>query len=292
VSVELRTPTFDDAPAITAFLGEHGRATVGESEIGEDEIRHWLTIPTLWFQLAERGGRVVGYLDVVTEDDEHHVADVRALEREPADALIGAAEARAAGGRVHAVAQGDDDLIRSVYEDGGYELIRHSFQMRIELDGEVPGPEWPAGLVVRNFRDGDERRVHAAQQEAFADHWDFHPQTFEQWRTYTLDRHDFDPELWWLVEDGDELAGVALNSWHFSGDREFGWVHILGVRPRWRRRGLGHALLQQTFRTFRERGASRVGLGVDAESTTGAVRLYERAGMRPVRRNDIYEKRL
>lgn len=292
MSVALRTPTFDDAPAITAFLDEHGRATVGEGEIGEDEIRHWLTIPTLWFQVAERDNRVVGYLDVVTEDDEHHVADVRALEREPADALIAAAEARAASGRVHAVAQGDDDLMRSVYEDGGYELIRHSFQMRIELDGEVPEPEWPEGLVVRNFRDGDERRVHAAQQDSFADHWDFHPQTFEQWRTYTLDRHDFDPELWWLAEDGDELAGVALTSWHFSGDREFGWVHILGVRPRWRRRGLGQALLQQTFHTFRDRGATRVGLGVDAESTTGAVRLYERAGMRPVRRNDIYEKRL
>ncbi len=292
MSVELRTPTLDDAPAIASFLDEHGRATVGESEIGEDEIRHWLTIPSLWFQLAERGGDVVGYLDVVTEDDEHHVADVRALEREPADALIGAAEARAGGGRLHGVAQGDDDLMRRVYEDGGYALIRHSFQMRIELGGEVPEPDWPEGLVVRTFRDGDERRVHAAQQDAFADHWDFHPQSFEQWRSYTLDRHDFDPELWWLVEDGDELAGVALSSWHFSGDREFGWVHMLGVRPRWRRRGLGHALLQQSFRTFRERGATRVGLGVDAESTTGAVRLYERAGMRVVRRNDLYEKRL
>jgi len=182
--------------------------------------------------------------------------------------------------------------MRATYEDGGYTLVRHSFQMRIELDGEVAEPQWPDGLVVRNFQPGDAERVCAAQQDAFADHWDFHPQSFEQWRVFTIDRHDFDPSLWWLVEDGDQLAAVALNWWHASGDPEFGWVQILGVRPAWRRRGLATALLQQSFRTFRERGATRVGLGVDAENTTGAVGLYERAGMRPIRRNDIYEKRL
>ena len=290
MSVELRTPTADDAPAITVFLDEHGRQAIGESEIGEAEVRHWFTIPTLWFQLAERDGRVAGYLDLVTEDDEHYVADIRALDREAAASLVAAAEAHAGSGRLHGVAQGDDDLMRSAYEQAGYKLIRHSFHMRIELEGDLPEPEWPEGVTLRNFRPGDEERVHAAQQDAFSDHWDFHPQTFEQWRAYTLDRHDFDPSLWWLVEDGDELAALSLNSWHFSGDPQFGWVHILGVRPLWRRRGLGASLLRQSFRDFRARGATRVGLGVDAENTTGAVRLYERVGMQPVRRNDIYEK--
>ena len=292
MSVELRTATADDAPAITALLERHNLATAGENAVGEPEVRYWLTIPTLWFQLAERGGKVVGYLDFFTEDDEHFVADVRTLEREAADVLIDTAERRAAGGRIHGVVHGDDELMRATYENGGYTLVRHSFQMRIELDGEVPKPQWPDGLVVRNFRPGDAERVCAAQQDAFADHWDFHPQSFEQWRVFTIDRHDFDPSLWWLVEDGDQLVAVALNWWHASGDPEFGWVQILGVRPAWRRRGLATALLQQSFRTFRERGATRVGLGVDAENTTGAVGLYERAGMRPIRRNDIYEKRL
>jgi len=292
VTVELRTATADDGPAITTLLERHNLATAGENAVGLAEVRYWLTIPTLWFQLAERGGRLVGYLDFFTEDDEHFVADVRTLEREPADALIGAAEERAARGRIHGVVHGDDDLMRTAYEERGYTLVRHSFQMRIELDAEVPKPEWPDGLTVRNLRPGDEERVYAASQEAFADHWDFHRQTFEQWRVFTIDRHDLDPSLWWLVEDGDELAAVALNWWHASGDPEFGWVQTLGVRPPWRRRGLATALLRQSFRTFRERGATRVGLGVDAENTTGAVGLYERAGMRPVRRNDIYEKTL
>ncbi|MGZ4318152.1 MAG: GNAT family N-acetyltransferase [Gaiellaceae bacterium] len=292
MSVELRPPSEGDAPAITAFLAEHGRSAIDESEVGEAEVRHWLTIPTLWLQLVERDGRLAGYLDLVTEDDEHYVADIRALDRETADALLAAAEARIGHGRVHGVAQGTDDLAREVYEAAGYALIRHSFQMRIELDGDPPEPEWADGFSVRNFRSGDEERVYAAHQDAFADHWDFHPQTFEHWRAYTLDRHDFDPALWWLVENGDELAGLSLNCWHMSEDPQFGWVQILGVRPPWRRRGLGASLLRQSFRDFAARGATRVGLGVDAENTTGAVRLYERAGMHVHRRNDIYEKTL
>jgi ribosomal protein S18 acetylase RimI-like enzyme len=36
----------------------------------------------------------------------------------------------------------------------------------------------------------------------------------------------------------------------------------------------------------------RASLGVDAENTTGAVRLYERAGMFVERRYDLYRKEL
>jgi ribosomal protein S18 acetylase RimI-like enzyme len=54
-------------------------------------------------------------------------------------------------------------------------------------------------------------------------------------------------------------------------------VHVLGVRPAWRKRGLATALLRHIFRDFQQRGATRVGLGVDGENTTGAVRLYERS---------------
>jgi mycothiol synthase len=50
--------------------------------------------------------------------------------------------------------------------------------------------------------------------------------------------------------------------------------------------------LRHSFRDFQARGATRVGLGVDGENTTGAVRLYEQVGMQPVRRSDTYEKQL
>ena len=52
------------------------------------------------------------------------------------------------------------------------------------------------------------------------------------------------------------------------------------------------ALLRHSFREFDRRGTPCVGLSVDAASLTGATRLYERAGMRVVRKFDRYEKEL
>jgi ribosomal protein S18 acetylase RimI-like enzyme len=40
------------------------------------------------------------------------------------------------------------------------------------------------------------------------------------------------------------------------------------------------------------RGLRKVRLGVDAENPTGATRLYERAGMRVLRRSNTWEREL
>jgi mycothiol synthase len=296
VSVELREASPDDAPAIKRLLDEHALASFGELELSEAEIRSWFKLPNLWIRLAERDGEVLGYLDVASDESGHLDVDARTLDAEVARLLVRSAEERAeevaAKPVLRGYAQGDEPVLRQVYDDAGWRPIRYSFQMRIQLDGDVPEPVWPEGLAVRNAELGEEERVYEAHMDSFADHWDFRRQPLDLWRSYTTESHRYDPSLWWLVEDGDELAGISLNSWHFSGDRQFGWIHVLGVRPRWRKRGLATALLRHSFRDFRDRGATRVGLGVDGENTTGAVRLYESVGMRQVRRNDTYEKSL
>jgi len=74
-------------------------------------------------------------------------------------------------------------------------------------------------------------------------------------------------------------AGMTLNYAVTEDDPEMGWVHTVGVRRPWRRRGLGLALLQTAFCALYKCGKTRAGPGVDADSLTGATRLYERAGM-------------
>jgi mycothiol synthase len=296
VSVELRDAAPDDAPAIKRVLNEHALASFGEIELNEEEIRSWFELPRLWVQLAEREGEAVGYLDVATEETGHIAVDARTLDPEVAPLLVAAAEAHARetveAPILRGFVQGDEAELREAYEAAGWSPIRHSFQMRIELDHEIPEPEWPNALVLRNAREGEEELVYEAQMDAFQDHWDFRRHSFEDWERYATGGNRYDLSLWWLVEDGDELVALSLNAWHFSGDPKFGWIHVLGVRPPWRKRGLGTALLRHSFRDFASRGATRVGLGVDGENTTGAVRLYERVGMRVVRRNDTYEKTL
>jgi mycothiol synthase len=293
VSVEIREPTVDEAAQIADLLNDHGQASFGETEIAEAEVRHWFTLPEIWIRVAEREGRLVGYVDsVLRGKDEATELDVRTLDPESAETLLRAGEERAGTPLVRVVVQGDDPVLGKVVEASGWRPVRRSYQMRIELDAEPPEPRWPDGISVRQLQPEDEHRVYEANTLAFAEDWNFRPQPFERWRDDNFGRENFDHSLSWLAEGGEQLAGFSVNSWHFSGDPEFGWVGILGVAPDWRRRGLGTALLQQSFRDFRARGAKRVGLGVDAENVTGAVRLYERAGMHVHRLNVTYEKAL
>jgi hypothetical protein len=49
-------------------------------------------------------------------------------------------------------------------------------------------------------------------------------------------------------------------------------------------------MLYQVFGNFHRRGQYKAGLGVDTDSLTGALRLYEKAGMRVFRQRDAFEK--
>jgi mycothiol synthase len=291
VSFAIRAPHQDEAAEIAELLNEHADAAFGEREIAEAEVRHWFTLPEIWIRVAERDGRLVGYVDAVRRGrDEAMELDVRTLEREIAEALLQAAEQHAQNGLLRVVAQGDDRVLPDLLRDG-WRPVRRSYRMRIDLGDDVPEPRWPDGISARPLQLGEERKIYDANSIAFAEDWHFRPWPFEQWRDDNF-RENLDYSLSWVAEAGDELAGFSLNSWHFSGDPEYGWIGILGVLPEWRRRGIATALLQQSFREFRSRGATRVGLGVDSENVTGAVRLYERAGMHVARLNVTHEKEL
>ena len=68
------------------------------------------------------------------------------------------------------------------------------------------------------------------------------------------------------------------------------YVKDLVVRPDWRGRGLGKALMYQTFGEFKRRGLPRVTLKTDSNNPTDAWRLYERVGMRIERTYEIFQK--
>ena len=88
----------------------------------------------------------------------------------------------------------------------------------------------------------------------------------------------------------DEVACVSLCRIDAYEDPAMGWVNTLGVRRPWRRSGLGLALLRHSFGELYRRGKRAVGLGVDANSLTGATRLYEKAGMHVIHQMNNYEK--
>lgn len=177
---------------------------------------------------------------------------------------------------------------RRLLEDFGYEAVRGTHIMEIDLEEEPPEPGWPEGLTVRTFRPGgDERAVFESVEDAFRDVWGRPRGTFGSFVGMT-GGEGFDPSLWFLAMDGGEIAGVVLCK-TVAGE---GWVDVVGVRRPWRRRGLGLALLRRAFGEYRGRGVRRVELSVDAGSATGAPRVYGRAGMRPKTSYIVYQKGL
>jgi len=142
-----------------------------------------------------------------------------------------------------------------------------------------------AGVVSTATLDSND----AAIEEAFASEYGHVPESFESWRKRRLEAPFTDTALWLTVWDGDEIAATLMcDPQRF----EVGWIASVSVREPWRRRGLGLAMLRHAFGEFWRRGQRRVGLGVDAQNPTGAVSLYERAGMRVLFDAVVYEKRL
>jgi ribosomal protein S18 acetylase RimI-like enzyme len=99
--------------------------------------------------------------------------------------------------------------------------------------------------------------------------------------------------LWLLAWDGDEVAGqvwaVARDE---GGSAAVGLIEDLSVRKPWRGRGLAAALLAEIFRLLGERGCRTTRLFVDVQNATGALSVYERAGMRMERRIEAYARDL
>lgn len=180
--------------------------------------------------------------------------------------------------------------------DLGFLVVRHHWTMARDLDVPPPAPTLPKGITVRTMAPGEEAAVYRAIQEAFKDHWGFVEQPFEEgfarWQHRALGGPNHDPSLWFLAMEGDEIVGISICNHKTEEYPDMGWVDTLGVLRPWRRHGLGLALLYHSFGELYRRGRRRVGLGVDAGSLTGATRLYERAGMRPILQFDTYEKEL
>lgn len=305
MTVELRAPRLEEAAAIARLANRVSDELFGEAEETETTVRMWLTTPDLEldkdYRVAlDQEGRLTGYADLGAHPDPKYWLDLRvpmSSSDETRDALIRWGEERArrrAGGHegalMRAFAYDSDEPEKMALERHGYQLIRHSYRMRIDFDDEPPPPEWPEGVTVRPATEADLETAYETQMETFEDSWEHTREPYDEWSHWVVEE-DLDLSLWFVAEENGEVAGIALTKQH-EAEEGLGWVRVLGVRRPWRRRGVGRALLLHVFQEYRRRGFHGVGLGVDAESLTGANRLYENAGMRVFRRSDIYEKAL
>jgi mycothiol synthase len=279
--MNLRPFADDDASAVAALIsaeeerlyGRPGRVT------GADILMflHWCKESWVW----EEDGRMAASATYGVHGD---AANIRGIVADKARGLgteiveRGEAFARTEGAKkIQAGAPEPDAAARALFESRGYREVRRFYEMAIELTEEPLEPVLPAGLVVDELRDDEYEAFYAALNESFAEHWEWHPTPYDEWLELRQGQHrDEHGPVWFVVRDGDELAAVTRNDRNVAGG---GYVGAIGVRPAWRGKGLGKALLLRTFAEFWRRGTTRVTLDVDSQNETGAVRLYERVGM-------------
>ncbi|HCU34189.1 MAG TPA: hypothetical protein DGT21_01720 [Armatimonadetes bacterium] len=179
----------------------------------------------------------------------------------------------------------------------------------LQLKGySVPDPEreniimllQPAGRVVREvILPDDTYRIETWRDEYLDDWVEVKNAVFEHTseRSLFLDqfrnRHDFDPEGWMFLRHGDRFIGItgAMVCRETDGRVRGGVIEWVGVRPEYRGKKLGEALVIAGLNYFIERDIAPVTL-ITQPFRKPAVALYEKLGFTTAAAIPRYQKEL
>jgi mycothiol synthase len=277
-----------------------------EERIALADVRNWVGFPSRSFDasrdlvVAEAGGRPVAYgwtswadtSDGVREYGTRGHVDPDWRRRGVGTALLRhneahlrelAAEHEIDTPRVYgAYASERKPGAMALMDVNGYRPVRWFFDMLRPLLDDIELPPLPDGLELRPVSGREQmRQLFDADVEAFRDHWggfDATDESFEQW----LADPDYDPTVFVVAWDGEQIAGAVVNVILTQENQELGFkrglLDSVFVRRPWRGRGLASALVGRSLQLLRGRGMDSATLGVDADNPNGALRLYEKAG--------------
>ena len=162
----------------------------------------------------------------------------------------------------------------ALFERFGMQPVRYWYEMAADLSVPV-SPRPRPDLPVVPFSADYAAALHAAHNEAMADHFDFELTSLDDWSRHDLYQPGFRPDLTRLALDVDQVAGYVL-----AGEETPGRIRMneIGTQRAWRRQGLAGSLLADVMIASAADGQQRATLGVDSDSPTGAVSIYRQAG--------------
>ncbi len=311
------TPEESDVDELTTLLRRHEKHARGWAGSSEDDVlveiseagassRHNAVlcdrdgVARGWASAHDRAsGRMLFSMVVDPRLDDSladRVAEVLFEWGEEAASTVGR-ERDLDGQQIDSGAFADDKRQQRWLAKAGFERVRTWWQMDRPVrseDGAVPDPK-PGVRIRRVERAGsgmpeenDLRAVHDILEDSFADHFNSHAETFDEF----LSRLREDPghrwDHWWLAEllDGPEPEPVGTLVGTVSGEtaKNGAWratssyVAYIGVLGSARGRGVAKSLLSTIIGDAADRGLAGVGLEVDADSPTGADALYVSMG--------------
>ena len=191
-------------------------------------------------------------------------------------------------------------LLKQFVESQACMPVRWGYEMTRPLDDETAIPDFalPEGFEIRETKPEHYRAVWDADVEAFRDHNGFSEPDESRYEAWLNDPQFFQPALWkvaWHVAT-NEIAGMVQNYINHEENaklnRKRGYTENISTRRPFRKRGLARALICESLRMHKALGMTEAALGVDATNPTGALRVYEDCGFKPVKTEIVYRKTL
>ena len=123
-------------------------------------------------------------------------------------------------------------------------------------------------MHVRPYEDADEPAVLALWRDVLPDSAPHNDPATSLRNKLAVER-----DLLFVAVSDQAVVGTVMGG--YDGHR--GWVYSVAVEPRWRRRGIGAALLRRLETALAERGCLKVNLQVRA-ANAGVIAFYEKLG--------------
>jgi ribosomal protein S18 acetylase RimI-like enzyme len=260
-------------------------AEVGEAVAGYGRVASWVERDGTWVYLTlgwvapEWRGRGIGTAMI-------HQSESQIRRWAPADHPGEAAEFAANASSTEMDAT--DLLLHEGYHTA-YKLLEMTLDPWLPLPD--PPPALPSSIAIRAVAPDHMMPIALSVSEAYES--EYADGRYDSGATPAdfadeLRQERQDPTLWQVAWSGAGVVGQVLS----VIERDRAEVFEVSVRPAWRRRGLGRALLARALREIRRRGVDEIRLHTRDDFPTHAKDLYASLGFRVLKEFPRYRKPL
>ncbi|MGM0839623.1 MAG: GNAT family N-acetyltransferase [Bacillota bacterium] len=285
-SFSKRIISMEDHASLINLFKTYETEVYGEVQTSEADIQEMIeSIPEADRRGLWHDGDLVA-ISILTEKDHRLPSLLIALPNDHMDLYIGElAEELFISARRKKETNSDSKTIilsanleeeKKAFEKYGFTPTRYWFQMKKDLKN-LSNASVSSSYCISSFNpDTDAESLHQVFEEVFSDHFDYHPSSLDEFKKRFL-RPSFDPDLWFVLREGNDLVGFVFCT--VNDETKLGEITHLGIRKKWRRKGLAHDLLFYGFSKLKDEGMTTAALSVDSDSYTDATIVYQKAGM-------------
>jgi len=267
-----------------------------------ESLEHPSFHPEIDLFVAEHGGSIIGYAAVFLEAAIKRAileCMIHPLHRKKgiATKLIRRAirHAEEAESKVVQISVPEINLpARNLASRLGFKFIRYFYELQLDLNNiRLPDFE-PSGYIIRRLEPDEADKLTLIQNRAFADSWGFNPNTPDE-IAYRINLSSCSPENIMMAYLKNNPIGycwtrIMLEDNPAAGGMK-GEIHMLGVDPAYRKKGIGRNVLLAGLADLKSKGVTIVELTADGEEPA-ALGLYESVGFEVCSRTEWYEKKL